>query len=76
MDHKLKIELAAPNFFAIPLSKVEIENEPGTGRTYFLFKGAIVAVARLAGDAAAELPEASAVAAGHRLSSRAAPAGR
>lgn len=45
---KLRIEFAAADFFAIPLRKVEIESLPETGRTYFLFKGRIVAVARSA----------------------------
>lgn len=40
----LKIEVAAPGFFSIPLKKVEIEADQNTGRTYFLYKGAIVAV--------------------------------
>lgn len=42
----LKIELSVPGFFAIPLKQVEIEQEPGTGRAYFIHRGAIVAVAR------------------------------
>jgi len=41
----LKIEVAVPNFFAIPLKKVEIESSPATGRTYFIYQGCIVAVA-------------------------------
>ncbi len=41
---KLRIELAVPGFFAIPLKKVEIETVPATGRTYFLVRGNIVAV--------------------------------
>jgi hypothetical protein len=45
-EEKLKIELAVPNFFALPMKKVEIENLPGTGRTYFVYDGKIVAVAR------------------------------
>lgn len=43
---KLKIEAAVPNFFAIPMKKVEIETVPETGRTYFIFGGKIVAVAK------------------------------
>lgn len=45
---KLKIELSVPNFFSIPMKKVEIEAAPGTGRTYFIYRGEIVAVARRA----------------------------
>lgn len=41
----LKIELAVANFFAIPLKKIEIESSPATGRTYFIHRGRIVAVA-------------------------------
>lgn len=41
----LKIELAVPNFFAIPLKRVEVETVPETGRVYFIFHGKIVAVA-------------------------------
>jgi hypothetical protein len=43
---KLKIEIAAPNFFALPMKRVEIEAKPETGRTYFIFDGKIVAVGR------------------------------
>lgn len=49
----LKIEFSAPNFFAIPLKKVAIETDANTGRTYFIYAGAIVAVARRAARAAA-----------------------
>jgi hypothetical protein len=51
---KLKIELAADNFFSIPLRKVQIETVVGTGRTYFVLDGKIVAVAKRLqpGDAA------------------------
>lgn len=45
MAGKLKIEAAVPNFFSIPLKKVEIESIPATGRTYFIHQGRIVAVA-------------------------------
>jgi hypothetical protein len=48
-DPSLKIELSVPNFFAIPLKKVDIETVPETGRTYFIFQGRIVAVARRSG---------------------------
>lgn len=46
MREALKIELSVPRFFAIPMKQVEIEAEPGTGRTYFIHRGEIVAVAR------------------------------
>ena len=42
---RLRIEFAVPGFFSIPLRKVEIETVPATGRTYFVHRGAIVAVA-------------------------------
>lgn len=42
----LKMEIATDNFFAIPLKKVEIESVPATGRTYFIYRGEIVAVAK------------------------------
>jgi hypothetical protein len=45
-DLSLKIELHTPDFFFIPTKKVEIETVPETGRTYFLYKGAIVAVGK------------------------------
>ena len=48
-EPKLKIEFAADNFFFIPMKKVEIETVPATGRTYFLHRGEIVAVARRTG---------------------------
>lgn len=41
----LKIEFAAPGFFAIPLKQVTVEDMPGAGRTYFVHRGQIVAVA-------------------------------
>ncbi len=41
----LKIVISVPNFFAIPLKKIEVESFPNTGRTYFLYRGRIVAVA-------------------------------
>lgn len=43
---KLKIELATPDFFSIPMKKIALESVPGTGRTYFLYRDEIVAVAR------------------------------
>lgn len=45
MERKLKIEASVPEFFSIPMKKVEIETVPATGRTYFIFGGRIVAVA-------------------------------
>lgn len=45
-DLPLRIELASPDFFSIPLAKVEIETIWEHGRTYFLHKGRIVAVGR------------------------------
>lgn len=52
LEQKLRIEFAAPDFFAIPMKKVEVvsDRESGTGRTYFVHKGAIVAVARRGGQ--------------------------
>jgi hypothetical protein len=46
LSDKLKIEFSDPQFFSIPLKKVEIETVPATGRTYFIHQGKIVAVAR------------------------------
>ena len=43
---KLKIEAAVPNFFFIPMKKVEIATNAETGRTYFLLDGKIIAVAK------------------------------
>ncbi len=43
---KLKIEIAVPNFFSIPMKKVAIESPGETGRTYFIYQNEIVAVAR------------------------------
>lgn len=43
---KLKIEVAAPNFFASPMKRVVTEHVPETGRTYFLLDGKIIAVAK------------------------------
>lgn len=45
-EERLKIELSVPEFFSIPMKQVEIDDAPGTGRTYFVHKGRIVAVAR------------------------------
>lgn len=43
---KLKIELFVPNFFFLPMKRVEVEAQPETGRTYFILDGRIVAVGR------------------------------
>ena len=48
MPEPLKMEVATPGFFSVPLRKVEIETNAGTGRTYFLLKGEIIAVAKRA----------------------------
>jgi hypothetical protein len=45
-DGKLKMEIAVPKFFALPMKKVEVESAPFTGRTYFILDGRIVGVAR------------------------------
>lgn len=42
----LKMEVTAPNFFSVPLRKVQIETVPETGRTYFILDGKIIAVAK------------------------------
>jgi hypothetical protein len=47
---RLKMEIAAPDFFSIPLKRVEIETVRETGRTYFIHRGAIVAVAKRGGS--------------------------
>lgn len=52
----MKIEVAAPGFGGVPFNKMRVEGDPdvrmetgardaGTGRTYFLYRGRIVAVA-------------------------------
>lgn len=46
----LKIEFAAERFFSMPLKKIEIETVPATGRTYFIYRDEIVAVAKRAED--------------------------
>lgn len=46
MTERLKIEVAVPNFFALPMKRVATEEPQWTGRTYFLLDGKIVAVAR------------------------------
>lgn len=40
----IKIEIADPEFFSMPPKKLTVEENPGTGRTYFLKAGRIVAV--------------------------------
>lgn len=45
MSEPLRMEVVDPRFFSIPLKRVEIEAVPATGRTYFIFRGKIVAVA-------------------------------
>jgi len=52
-ESALKIEIAATDFFRIPMKKVEIETVPATGRTYFIYNKQIVAVARRSEQAAA-----------------------
>lgn len=42
----LRIVLSVPGFFAIPLRKIEVEAEPNVGRTYFVYRDRIVAVAQ------------------------------
>jgi hypothetical protein len=47
----LRIEFACQGFFAIPMKKVEIvadDLDHHFGRTYFVYRGRIVAVARRA----------------------------
>ena len=41
-----RFEIVAPNFFFLPLRKLEVESNPITNRTYFLKDGKVVAVAR------------------------------
>lgn len=41
----VRIEVQSPEFFTTPLKKIEVEENAGTGRTYFLKAGRIVAVA-------------------------------
>lgn len=45
MATPLRFEARTEDFFKIPPAKIEIETVPATGRTYFLYKGRIVAVA-------------------------------
>lgn len=46
LSGKLRIVVAVPNFFSMPLKRMAVESRPETGRTYFLLDGRIVAVAR------------------------------
>ena len=41
-----RFEIIAPNFFFIPLRKLQVETDSVTNRTYFLKDGKVVAVAR------------------------------
>lgn len=40
-----RMEIAAPNFFFLPLKKLEVETDPVINRTYFIKDGKVVAVA-------------------------------
>jgi hypothetical protein len=40
-----KFEIVDPRFFFIPFRSMTVENEPGTGRTYFIKDDRVVAVA-------------------------------
>lgn len=42
----LRIEIQTKDFFRLPPKKIEVEDTPETGRTYFIHAGRIVAVAR------------------------------
>lgn len=46
----LKLEITTEEFFATPLKKLSVEDVPATGRTYFLKRGRIVAVATQPGE--------------------------
>lgn len=46
MVDKLKMEVAAPGFFSVPLRRVRIETVVETGRTYFILDDRIIAVAK------------------------------
>lgn len=46
MADPLKMEVVSPRFWMTPLRKVEVETIAETGRTYFLFGGKIIAVAK------------------------------
>lgn len=45
-DATLKMELLVREFFTIPARKIETEEQPHTGRTYFVHDDRIVAVAK------------------------------
>lgn len=49
---KLKLLFAAPEFFSTKPTKLAVETNEGTGRTYFLKSGRIVAVGAEEGEAA------------------------
>lgn len=42
----VRIEIQTPDFFRLPPKKVEVEEVPETGRTYFIHSGRIVAVGK------------------------------
>lgn len=42
----VKLEFAAPEFFSLPPKALRVEESPVTGRTYFINRGRIVAVAK------------------------------
>jgi hypothetical protein len=42
----VRIELADPEFFSANPKKLRVEDNPGTGRIYFILKGRIVAVGK------------------------------
>lgn len=46
MNSAVKLEVADPAFFAADPKRLRVEENPGTGRTYFLLKGRIVAVGK------------------------------
>ncbi len=46
-----RLEFAAPEFFKADPRKLKVDDAPATGRTYFILKGRIVAVAKPEGDA-------------------------
>jgi hypothetical protein len=48
-----KFEIVDPRFFFIPFRSMTVENDPGTGRTYFIKDDKVVAVALPAGIAGA-----------------------
>lgn len=46
----IKLLITTEEFFATPLKKLSVEDVPATGRTYFLKRGRIVAVATQPGE--------------------------